>query len=165
MEVKEILSWAVLLLLLAGGILATISAAYTARCLQNSQDRILAGYVDLYAKMRVENQKILGEYADTVVRFADLVARQKTIILFCDDSGRLQARVVDTATRADMNRLMEGQKNAEITSCDLLCRDEKREASASLSIFIPRNNVAKRCLAMSRLIPSYPAFIPSVITP
>lgn len=28
MEVKEILSWAVLLLLLAGGILATISAAY-----------------------------------------------------------------------------------------------------------------------------------------
>lgn len=36
MEVKEILSWAALLLLLAGGILATISAAYTARCLQNS---------------------------------------------------------------------------------------------------------------------------------
>ena len=96
MEVKEILSWAALLLLLAGGILATISAAYTARCLQNSQDRMLAGYVDLYAKMRV-----------------DLVARQKTIILFCDDSGRLQARVVDTATRADMNRLMEGQKNAD----------------------------------------------------
>lgn len=60
--------------------------------------------------MRVENQKILGEYADTVARFADLVARQKTIILFCDDSGHLQARVVDTATRADMNRLMEGRK-------------------------------------------------------
>ena len=113
MEVKEILSWVVLLLLLAGGILATISTAYTARCLQNSQDRILAGYADLYAKMRVENQKILGEYADTVARFADLVARQKTIILFCDDSGHLQARVVDTATRADMNRLMEGQKNAD----------------------------------------------------
>ena len=113
MEVKEILSWAVLLLLLAGGILATISAAYTARCLQNSQDRILAGDADLYAKMRVENQKILGEYADTVARFADLVARQKTIILFCDDSGHLQARVVDTATRADMNRLMEERRSAD----------------------------------------------------
>lgn len=113
MEVKEILSWAALLLLLVGGILATISAAYTTRCLQASQDRMLAGYVDLYAKMRVENQKILGEYADTVVRFVDLVARQKTIILFCDDSGRLQVRVVDTATRADVNRLMEGQKNAD----------------------------------------------------
>ena len=113
MEVKEILSWVVLLLLLAGGILATISAAYTARCLQASQDRILAGYVGLYEKMRMENQKILTEYADTVVRFVDLVARQKTIILFCDDSGRLQARVVDTATRADVVRLMEGQKNAD----------------------------------------------------
>lgn len=113
MEVKEILSWVVLLLLLAGGILATISAAYTARCLQNSQDRMLAGYVDLYAKMRVENQKILGEYADTVVRFVDLVARQKTIILFCDDSGRLQARVVDTATRADVVRLMEERRSAD----------------------------------------------------
>lgn len=113
MEVKEILSWAVLLLLLVGGILATISAAYTSRCLRDSQDRILAGYAGLYEKMRVENQKILTEYADTVVRFVDLVARQKTIILFCDDSGRLQARVVDTATRADMNRLMEGQKNAD----------------------------------------------------
>lgn len=113
MEVKEILSWAALLLLLAGGILATISAAYTTRCLQASQDRILAGYAGLYEKMRMENQKILTEYADTVVRFVDLVARQKTIILFCDDSGRLQARVVDTATRADMNRLMEGQKNAD----------------------------------------------------
>lgn len=113
MEVKEILSWAALLLLLVGGILATISAAYTTRRLQASQDRILASYTELYEKMRVENQKILTEYADTVVRFVDLVARQKTIILFCDDSGRLQARVVDTATRADMNRLMEGQKNAE----------------------------------------------------
>ncbi|WP_300707278.1 hypothetical protein [uncultured Desulfovibrio sp.] len=113
MEVKEILSWAALLLLLAGGILATISAAYTTRCLQNSQDRMLAGYAGLYEKMRMENQKILTEYADTVVRFVDLVARQKTIILFCDDSGRLQVRVVDTATRADVNRLMEGQKNVD----------------------------------------------------
>lgn len=113
MEAKEILSWVVLLLLLAGGILATISAAYTSRCLQASQDRILAGYAELYEKMRVENQKILTEYADTVARFADLVARQKTIILFCDDSGHLQARVVDTATRAEMNRLMEEQKNAD----------------------------------------------------
>ena len=43
MEVKEILSWAALLLLLVGGILATISAAYTTRCLQASQDRMLAG--------------------------------------------------------------------------------------------------------------------------
>lgn len=113
MKVKEILSWAALLLLLAGGILATISAAYTTRCLQASQDRTLAGYAGLYEKMRMENQKILTEYADTVVRFVDLVARQKTIILFCDDSGRLQVRVVDTATRADVNRLMEGQKNAD----------------------------------------------------
>lgn len=113
MEVKEILSWAALLLLLVGGILATLSAAYTARCLQASHDRILAGYAELYEKMRVGNQKILGEYADTVVRFVDLVARQKTLILFYDDSGRLQARVVDTATRADMSRLMEEQKNAD----------------------------------------------------
>lgn len=30
MEMKEILSWAALLLLLVGGILATLSAAYTA---------------------------------------------------------------------------------------------------------------------------------------
>ena len=113
MEAKEILSWVVLVLLLGGGILATISAAYTARCLQASQDRILAGYAGLYEKMRMENQKILTEYADTVVRFVDLVARQKSIILFCDDSGRLQVRVVDTATRADVNRLMEGQKNVD----------------------------------------------------
>ena len=113
MEMKEILSWAALLLLLVGGILATLSAAYTARCLQDSQDRILAGYVELYEKMRVENQKILGEYADTVVRFVDLVARQKTLVLFYDDSGRLRVRVVDTATRADMSRLMEEQKNAD----------------------------------------------------
>lgn len=114
MEMKEILSWAALLLLLVGGILATLSAVYTARCLQASQDRILAGYAELYEKMRVENQKILGEYADTVVRFVDLVARQKTLVLFYDDSGRLQVRVVDTATRADMSRLMEEQKNADL---------------------------------------------------
>lgn len=113
MEVKEILSWAALFLLFASAILATLSAAYTARCFQVSQARMLASYTELYEKMRAANQKTLTEYADTVVRFVDLVARQKTIILFCDDSGRLQARVVDTATRADMNRLMEGQKNAD----------------------------------------------------
>lgn len=112
MEAKEILSWVVLVLLLAGGILATISAAYTARCLQASQDTILAGYAELYEKMRVENRKILCEYADTVARFADLAVRQKTLILFYDE-GVIKVRTVDTATLADVNRLMEGQKNAD----------------------------------------------------
>ena len=108
MEVKEIISWAAMFLLFASVILATISAIYTARCFRVSQAGMLASYTELYEKMHAANQETVTEYADTVVRFVDLLARQKTVILFCDDSGRLQARVVDTATRADVNCFMEG---------------------------------------------------------
>ena len=120
METKDIMNWIAMFLFFITFIGFAVSSAYQSNTTFKLHMEVREQYAHFLSetleKYRQMHERSLNAYSqscreqnETALKLANFLARQKTLIVFVNEEGIAQCRAVDTATREDMEQLLERQ--------------------------------------------------------